>query len=145
MRESIGIALKEWLPKVNTNAPRKMMDRSYYFYEQWGTSSKRIPTDHTLAVLEPTKKKHIHSFLATGLYSIIQECSKLDAKQKALFDCPTVTWTAMTKDGTIKDVTDKLLDDRNLPFSFDFSFKSTSKKKQASVTVVEDDDEQSDE
>lgn len=147
MRESVIEALKEWLPKVNANAPRKMMDRSYWFYEQWGSASKRVPANHALSALEPTKKKYIDTFLATGLWSIINECSKLTRTQKALFDCPELTWTVSMEDGSLREHTGQLLDDRNLPFSFDNSFKTTVTKKtrMSSVTVVEDDDDESDE
>lgn len=146
MREAIAEALKEWLPKVNPNAPKKMMDRSYYFYEQWGSASKRVLPSHSLSALEPTKKKYIDTFLATGLWSIINECSKLTKTQKALFDCPELTWIISQEDGSLKEHTGQLLDDRGLPFSFDHSFKSTvtKKTKMASVTVVEEDEDESD-
>ena len=146
MREATIEALKEWLPKVNLNAPRKMMDRSYYFYEQWGSASKRVPAMHSLSALEPTKKKYIDTFLATGLWSIINECSKLTKTQKALFDCPELTWILSQEDGSLKEHTGQLLDDRNLPFSFDHSFKTvvTKKTKMSSVIVVGDDEDESD-
>lgn len=143
MRDVVVTSLKEWLPKVNANAPRKMMDRSYYFYEQWGAVSKRIPTNHLLFTLEPTKKKYIDTFLATGLYSIINECSKLTKVEKAMFVCPELTWNVIQADGSIKENTGQLLDDRNLPFSFDRSFKSTvTKKTKMAVNVVEDDEDE---
>lgn len=146
MREAVIEALKEWLPKINANAPRKMMDRSYYFYEQWGSASKRVPATHSLSALEPTKKKYIDTFLATGLWSIINECSKLTKTQKALFDCPELTWIVSQADGSLKEHTGQLLDDRDLPFSFDHSFKTvvTKKTKMSSVTIVEDDEDESD-
>lgn len=144
MREAVVTALKEWLIPVNINAPRKMMDRSYTFYEQWGIASKRIPSTHLLWTLEPTKKKYIDCFLATGLYSIVQECSKLTKVEKAMFDCPELTWSIAQQDGSIKEHTGQLLDDRGLPFSFDHSFKSSGVKKQKAVTVVEDEEDESD-
>jgi hypothetical protein len=145
MRTAIKTALNEWLPKIPaTGAVRKKMDRSYYFYEQWGTASKRIPATHLLWTLEPTKKKYIDSFLATGLWSIINECSKLTKVEKAMFDCPELTWNVAQQDGSIKELTGQLLDDRNLPFSFDHSFKNTSTKKLKAVTVVGDDEDESD-
>ena len=151
MREAVSEALKEWLTKSNAKAPRKMMDRSYEFYENWSSACKRIPATHSLSALEPTKKKYIDTFLATGLWSIINECSKLTKTQKALFDCPTLTWIISqedktTKEHVLKEHTGQLLDDRSLPFSFDHSFKTvvTKKTKMSSVTVVEDEENESD-
>lgn len=146
MREAVIEALKEWLPKINPNAPRKMMDRSYYFYEQWSSTSKRVPATHSLSALEPTKKKYIDTFLATGLWSIINECSKLTKTQKALFDCPKLTWIISQQDGSLIEHTGQLLDDRSMPFSFDHSFKTvvTKKTKMSSVIVVEDEEDESD-
>jgi hypothetical protein len=146
IRDYIIIALENWLQAYNPNAPTKMLkERSYEFYDAYTNKAKgRIPTNHPIWSLAQSGNTYVHYFLATGLYSIVQECKLLKKTQKALFVAPQVKWTVNEADGSETKYNSALFDDRNLPFSFDESFKNNIKTKQKKMSVIVADDGEDD-
>ena len=141
MRKALSTALMEFLPAVNMSATRDMAkNRPYEFYLEWNRLvNKRIPDSWNLKELAKNKR-YINVFLATVMYSLVQECKAIKQPIKALFVQPTLTRTIMDDDG--KDVTETIpvMDDRGLPLSYTYSFRSNTKSIVEAVEVVEDEE-----
>lgn len=140
MRQACVTALMEWLPEVKVTAKSKMIERAYEFFAETKRLKGRVPSSSNIYIFAQGNG-HIQYWLATGLYSLIKDSSKIKQPIKSLFVCPEFNKKETQVDGSEKLVTWKLIDDRNEPISFDFSFKTAAfVARQQAVTIVEEQD-----
>tara|TARA_R110000782_G_C14801589_1_gene411914 strand:+ start:143 stop:1759 length:1617 start_codon:yes stop_codon:yes gene_type:complete len=139
MTNALIKALEEYFSEVSINAERRMAkDRPYEFYKDYNTFSKRIPDSSKVKELSQGKT-YIQVFLATALYSIVQNCVGLKKPVKELFALPEIRRSIINDDAEKELEIVNLLDDRGQPIDFDLSFKT--KKAEANklaVDVIED-------
>ena len=145
MAKAIKSALLDWLPPRNENAPKKMMDRAYEFYKRVKSAKHRV--DNKAKIHEFSRGHgHIHWFLSTSLYSIIQDSKNISKPSKDLFVQPWDIKTETTgEDGEGGIIEDKvkyyLNDDQGNPFNPDTSFMSAIKTKKEAVDVIDDEED----
>ena len=129
MKHAMTQALTNYLPEVNPDTPRKMVDRAGLFY----TAVKKLKNSHNNQSSELKDvaggNAFIQHWLSTALYSLVQEDPSISKNVKALFVMPQFNQKQQNADGE-EDIVIRKLEVGGKPVSL-------STLKQNNVEVVD--------